>query len=190
MIESDQLPPPPRPRRNAKIEKNLVAYLGHQLAVGERVGVHDAGQGVAEDVGVIAVIVAPLQFFQIAVHVLGAHLVEAADDGALEEAPDTFDAVGVYVSDCPFLGAVANRFVARVVVTDPDVALEVVGVDRFGFVSDGALDKVMQGVLADVGDALDADAAARARWPRPPNACWRASRRPFVCRRSSSRLLR
>ena len=126
MIGLGQLSPP-QPRRNAKIEKSPVAYLGHQLAVSERVGVHDAGQGVAEDVGVVAVVVAPLQFFQVAVHVLGADLVERSDDRALEEAPDAFNAVGVDVAQDPFLFGVPDGLMAGVVVSDSEVGLECTG---------------------------------------------------------------
>ena len=124
--------------------------LSDEFPVGERVGVHDAGQGVAEDVGVVAVVVAPLQFFEIAVHVLGADLVERSDDRALEEAPDAFNAVGVDVAQDPFLFGVPDGLMAGVVVSDPEVGLEFVGVDCLGLVSDGAGDEVMQGVLPDV----------------------------------------
>ena len=62
----------------------VIDQLGHQLLVLKRVGVYDAGQGVAEDVGVVAVVEPPLKFFQIAVHVLGTHLAAAdVDDMAV-----------------------------------------------------------------------------------------------------------
>ena len=99
--------------------------LGHQVPVLHRVGVDDPCQGVAKDVGVVAVVEPQFHLFQIAVHVLGAHLVEGADDGALEQRPDALDAVGVHVADDPFLGGVVDGLVARVVVADPEVALEV-----------------------------------------------------------------
>ena len=57
--------------------------------------VHDASQRVAEDVGIVPVVEPPLQLFQVAVHMLDAHLVEGSDDGTLEEAPHAFDTVGV-----------------------------------------------------------------------------------------------
>ncbi len=46
---------------------------------------------------------------------------------------------------------------ARVVVSDADVGLEVVGVDGLGLVGDSAIDELMKGVLANVGDALDTE---------------------------------
>ena len=46
---------------------------------------------------------------------------------------------------------------ARVFVSDPDVGLEVIGVDRFGLVSNGSGDKGMKGLPLHVGDALDTD---------------------------------
>ena len=59
-----------------------------QRPVLHRVGTHDAPERVTEDVGVVAVVEPALQFLQIAVHVLDAHLVERSDDAALEQAPD------------------------------------------------------------------------------------------------------
>ena len=59
---------------------------GHQIPVLQRVGSHDPGQRVPEDVRVVTVVEAPLQFFKVAVQVLHADLVERADDGALEQA--------------------------------------------------------------------------------------------------------
>ena len=44
-----------------------------------------------EDVCVVAVIVAELELGNIEGHVLAAHLVERADDAALEDAPEAFN---------------------------------------------------------------------------------------------------
>ena len=141
---------------------------GHKLPVGERISVHDTTEGVAEDMRVVPVVVAPLQFFQVAVHVLGAHLVERADDGTLEEAPHAFEAVGVNVTHNPFFGRVLDGLMARVFVADPDVRFEIIGVDRFGFVSNGSGDEGMKGLPRHVGDALDTDVSPPLDGPGHP----------------------
>ena len=67
---------------------------------------------------------------------LAAHLVESGD-GALEQAPDAFDPVGMHISDDPFLdGSVIDGFVAGVVVGDTKIGLEFVGLDGLSFVFD------------------------------------------------------
>ena len=109
---------------------------------------------------------------------LRAHLVERPDDGALEQAPHALDAVGVDVADDPFLGRVVDRLVARILVTDPDVALEIVSIDGFGFVLYGAAYKLVERVLADVRDALNTDAATAFDGPCDLSACCRASSCP------------
>ena len=86
-----------------------------EFLVLERVRVHDAPERVPEDV----LVVPPLELFEVTVHVLHAHLVEAADDGALEQAPDALDRVGVDIAHDPLLGAVLHALVARVAVADP-----------------------------------------------------------------------
>ena len=149
-------------------EVDMVMRSSHQLPVPERVGVDDACQRVAEDMRVVAVVEPPLQFFEVAVHMLGAHLVERADDGALEQAPDTFNAVGVDVADDPFLGTMVDGLMAGVSVADANVALEFIGVDRLGLVAHGALDEGMERGLTDVWDALDTDAAAALDGPCYP----------------------
>ena len=77
--------------------------LGYQFLIGEVVGRKDTPQSVSEDVLVVSVVEPPLQFFKVAVQMLGADLVERAHNGPLEQAPDALDAVGVNVSDDPVL---------------------------------------------------------------------------------------
>lgn len=87
-----------------------------------------------------------------AVHVLHAHLAERPDDGALEQVPDAFNAVRVYVTPDPFLSAVIDRLMARLAVPDTEVGFEFVRVDRLGIAAHSAPDKIVYGVLAAVGD--------------------------------------
>lgn len=51
--------------------------------------------GFAEDVGVVAIVVAELELRDVQRHVFRAHLVERADDAALEDRPEAFNRVGV-----------------------------------------------------------------------------------------------
>ena len=129
----------------------------NQLPIGQVFSVENPQQCIAEDVGIVPVVVPPLQLFQIAVQVLHAHLVESADDGPLEEAPHALDAVGVHVPDHPLFLGVLYGLVPGVLVRDAQVEPQLVGVDGLGFVLDGAPDEVMQGSAPDVRDALNAD---------------------------------
>ena len=60
---------------------------------------------------------------------------------------------GVDIADPPFLGGVVHSLVVRVVVPDPEVALEIVGVDHLGLVPHGAGDERTGGITPHVGDA-------------------------------------
>ena len=131
--------------------------LGDQLLVGKIAGVDNPPQRVTEDVRVGTVVESPLQFLQVAVHVLAAHLVESADDGSLEQAPHSLDPVSVNFADDPLLGGVAHRLMAGVLVIDSDVGFQLVSVDGLGLGPDVSFDEVMQGMTPDVGDALDPD---------------------------------
>ena len=88
---------------------------------------------------------------------LAAHLMERSDDRALEQAPHALDTVGVDIAYDPLLDRVVDRFVACIVIGDPQVRLEFVGIDGFGFVLDGAGDEVMEGALRYVWDAFEAN---------------------------------
>ena len=132
---------------------------GHQFLVGQFLGLDDPSRGVMEDAGVIPVVESPLQFFEVAVHMLETHLVKRSDYGSLEQASDSLDPVGVNVPDHPLFGGVADGLMPSISVPDPDIGLQLVGVDGLGLVCDCAPDEVMQGVPIGVGDALNSDLA-------------------------------
>ena len=142
--------------------------LRDQCIVGECVRVHDAPEGVAEDVRVVPVVESPLELLEVAVHVLGAHLVERADDRPLEQAPDAFYAVRVNVSGDPLFLGMSNSLMARVVVRDSHVRPKLIGVDRFGRILHCPLDEAMEGVLLDVWDSLQADVPSALNGPGDP----------------------
>ena len=140
----------------------------NELPVGERVGVHDAPQGVSEDVRVVPVVEPPFQFFEVAVQMLRTDLVERADDGALQQAPDAFDAVRVHIADDPFLDGVTDDAVPRVGIPDAEVRQQLIGVDRLGLVLDVPVNESVERRLADVGDALKPYLAAALDRSRNP----------------------
>ena len=131
--------------------------LGDQLPVGQGSGVDDPLHGVTEDMRVVAVVESPLQFLKVAVQVLDAHLVKGADDGTLEQAPHALYAVGVNIAHNPLLGNMAHCLMSRVVIRNPQVGLEVVGVYSLSLILDRAPDESVQGFPFDVRDPLDSD---------------------------------
>jgi hypothetical protein len=64
-----------------------------------------------EHVGIAAVVIAKLKLRDVQRHIFGADFVEAADDAALEDAPEAFNRVGVDCADNVLLGTVHDRFV-------------------------------------------------------------------------------
>lgn len=121
---------------------------------------NDLSQSIPENVGVVPVVEPPLQLLQVAVQVLDADLVEGSDDGPLEEAPDTFNAVGVDIAHDPLIDAVAHRLVAGIMVGDPQVGFQFISVDGFGLILHVAVDEAVQGLLLDVGNGLQSDLPA------------------------------
>ena len=142
--------------------------LGHQTMIGEVPGVHNPAQGIAEDVRVVPIVVTPLQLLKVAVQMLDAHLVESPDNRALEKGPYALDAVGVHIPDNPLFLGVLDHLMACVLISNPQVGLQFIGVDGFGFIFDGAVDEVMQGVPPDIGDALDPHLPAALDGPGNP----------------------
>lgn len=141
----------------------------------------DAPERVREDVRVVAVAVPPLQFLQVTVKVLLAHLVERADDAALEQAPHPFDGVRVHVADNPLLRPVVHRLMAGVVVRDAEVGREFVRVDGLSLILDRLADELMERPALHVRDALQ---------PYPAPALDRAGHPCLVALVSASLALR
>ena len=106
------------------------ANYATRFFVGKGSGGDDPFHGVVEDHGVVAVVEAPLQFLEVAVHMLDAHLVEGPDDRTLEQRPHALNAVGVDIADYPPLVGMADRLVAGIVVGNAEVGFQLIGVDR------------------------------------------------------------
>src|SRR5207248_6202925 len=80
--------------------------LADEFRVGHGFGFDQLNQRVTKQELVAPVVEPELEFVQVAVEMLRAHLVERTDDRSLEQTPDTLDAVRVNVAADPFLGAV------------------------------------------------------------------------------------
>lgn len=110
---------------------------------------------------------------------LHADLVERANDGTLEQAPDVFDAVRMNVTDNPLVRRVVNGFVARVLVSDAHVSAPLIGVERFGIVASNRLHEGVKRLFLGVRHVAQTNLAVplqRASNPRAifgPNAARR-----------------
>ena len=109
---------------------------------------------------VVSVVEFPLQFLKIAVQVLPAHLVKGADNGTLEQAPHALDPVGVDITDNPLLIRMTYRLVLGVMIFNPEVRPQLIGVDGLSLILDRAPDEVVEGITADIGDSLNSNPTA------------------------------
>jgi hypothetical protein len=71
-----------------------------------------------------------LQFVQIGVQMLDAHLVIGTDDGAFKQAPNALNAIGVNVAYNPLLGGVINPTMLSVLILNSPICGHFVCVDR------------------------------------------------------------
>ena len=152
-----------------------IFLLGYQFSILKRLGVHDALEHVVENVVVLVVIVSPLKLIEIATHVLDAHLVERPGEGTLEQRPDALYAVRMDIANNPFFLGVDHRFMARVMVGNPDIGFELVRIN--------GLCLVLHGVL-DVGGYARYEPCLRAGWPPLPTArllCRVSEIQLFIC---------
>ena len=119
--------------------------------------VHNLSQRIAEDVGIVAVVISPLQFLNVAIHVLDAHLVECAHERTLEQAPDALDAVCVNVANNPFIFGMPHSLMACVVVADSDIRPHLIRINGLCFVFHSSMDEVMERFPLYIRNALDAN---------------------------------
>ena len=117
-------------------------------------------QGVPEDMRIIAVVETPFQFLKVSVQVLDAHLMEGADDGAFEQAPDALDPIGMDLADNPLFRGMAHGLMPSIVILNPHVGLQLIGVNRLSLILNGSMDEIMESVTLDIGNALDSNLTA------------------------------
>ena len=68
-----------------------------QFPIREVPGIDDASQRVPDDMRVVVIVEAPLQLFEIAIHMLDAVVVVVANPSPLDQSPESLDAVRVPV---------------------------------------------------------------------------------------------
>ena len=137
-----------------------IRALSHQFPISEVPSVENPKQGVTKNMRIVAVVETPFQFLKVSVQVLPAHLVEGTNNGPLEQAPDPLDTVGVDLADNPLLGGMAHSPVYGVVIFNPHVGLQFIGVNSLSLILDGSMNEIVEGPPPDIRDALDPDLSA------------------------------
>src|SRR5258708_9796578 len=100
----------------------MLRSSSRERGVGERRRFDQLRDRVAEQELVLSIVEAEFKLAQVAVKVLGADLMEGADYRPLEQRPHALHAVRVDIAAYPFLCAVVDTLVDRVVVPEADVA--------------------------------------------------------------------
>jgi hypothetical protein len=109
----------------------------------------------SENIVIKAVIIAELELRNIEVKIFFAHVVEGADDAALEDASKTFNRLGMNRADDVLMLGMVNgavrEFLAKVIITDPLIGAEQANLIRHGFVGESLQGRLLY-VLDDAGD--------------------------------------
>ena len=134
--------------------------LRSQLLVSKSFRVHNAPKRINEDVRVIPVIKPPFKLFYVAVHVLDGHLMECSNDGTLEQAPDSLDAVDMNITSYPFLFGVGNGFMAGIMIFNSEIGFPFIGIYGFSFVFHSPLDESVKSLPLGVGDSFNTNLPA------------------------------
>ena len=115
------------------------------------IGIDYPLKGISEDMSIILVGVPPFKLLQVSSQMLTGNLVERPNDGTLEQGPYAFYKVGVNVTVNPFLYRVIEGFMTGVMVFNPQIAFQFIGVDSFGFILDSPVDEGMEDIPLDIG---------------------------------------
>ena len=110
--------------------------------------------------GIVAVVVTPLQFFDIAIHMLDAHFMERAYERTLKQAPDTLNAVRMNIAHNPFIFGMPHSLMACVVIGDTDIRPHFIRIDGFCLILYCFMDKVVGGLTLYVWNTLYANLSA------------------------------
>jgi hypothetical protein len=118
------------------------------LAIGAYVNSTSADRR-SENVRILPIVVAELEFRNVQRHVLGAHLVERAHYSALEDRPEAFDCLSVdRTYDVLSFGMVDHGM--RVFLVEFSVAEPLIGAEQAYFVRDSFADEFTERISADV----------------------------------------
>lgn len=91
---------------------------------------------------------------------LRAHLVEGADDGALQQAPDALRRIRMHRAPYPFLLTVVDRLMARVRIAQALVACPLIGIDGGSGRRDTLTDDGVESLTLSVRDNFEANIPA------------------------------
>jgi hypothetical protein len=106
----------------------------------------------SEDIRILPVVVAELEFRDVERHVFGTHLGESVHDATLEDRPETFNRLGKNrADDVLSFGVIDNG--ERVFLSEFLIARPLIGTQQADLVRDGFADKLDQRVGADVADS-------------------------------------
>lgn len=143
---------------------------GDEFLISEDFRLTDTNERVSEQVRVLAVVVPPLQLVQVGREMLHRDVVVGPDDGALQEAPDALDGVGVDLPTDPLVLGVVDRVMPGVLVAKLGNCLvggQFVGVDELHSVLDVRLDELSE--LGTVAGPADFDSGLTAPLNRSDN---------------------
>ena len=111
-----------------------------------------------EDVGVVAVIVAPFEFSHVERQVFGADMVERAHDAALQERPEAVNSAGVNQAANVFALAVPHALMREGLMQVAVVGMLVRG-DQANLLVHGGLNEVVERLGVRLADHASYDAA-------------------------------
>ncbi len=118
----------------------------------------------SERIGVATVVIAELKFGNVQQHIFGAHLVECADNTALEQRPEALNRVGVNRANNVLLSLVVNHLV-RVVAQIVAIAGPLVRRQQADFVRNGFIHEVEHGLRSDAIKNAGDDVTCRSTAP-------------------------
>jgi len=121
--------------------------------------IHNASQSITKDMGIVAIIVSPFEFFNVAIHMLDAHFMERTHERTLEQAPDALDTVCVNITDNPLILRMPHSLMARIVISDSDIRPHFICIYGLCFVFHSSMDEIMESIALDVWNALYANLA-------------------------------
>jgi hypothetical protein len=105
----------------------------------------------SENVIVEAIVIPKLELRNVKWQIFGTNLVERADDTALEDAPETFNGLGVHRTDHVLAFGMVNGGVREIPVQSP-VADPLIGAEQTNLVRNGFVDEALKGSGPDVRD--------------------------------------
>jgi hypothetical protein len=105
----------------------------------------------SKDISVLAIVISELEFRDVQRHIFCAHLVECANDAALEDGPEALNRVGVDCADHILALGMVNDAVREFLAQLP-VACPIVGAKQADLMRDGFTDKSLKRACLQISD--------------------------------------